>query len=1126
MRNPSVDGPAGDGGAKALLPNRAGADPARTPPPSDNGNSGIQDQTFDELHFQPALARAIQVAWHEFVDAAEGAEAAGKLFLDALFENAPSLQGMFTSPKAVQAVRFVHGVSEVVEVVGNPRSLKATVETLAFCHLNILVTIDNASLFRNTLIDLLDEYLKGGWVRATRDAFTDLLNYIGGAMPYVRNNFAGRLHVLNQSWAVASGKNEEKASANTYAPSMEHGSHDGSIIDRATTTAPGKVNGGQGGWTSKFGKSKGKKQTVAKASGSRDDDETSNGSGSEQGLEQCVGNNRNMSSQKVPKTFVEMFKWNAQVMGFGSRQWLAPILLSFDTLVTNMANPSRLQQECNILTLKISKIARREEVNLAEFKSCMLASLRSLLPKTWDSSYEVAWNWLWDNVEKLLHKNMGNPPVWEKALDRYYSSIDETQRHSVRRNIYDRFFQVAPAGQEFFKQSDTRLHFIADRMLQMTQEMYQKPGAMVDDISALGLRHVGYAIPTELIAPFVTCCIEVFRETTDDETIVQAFRWSLSLISQMLVGTIKEGSTVVMQAINKNCPKMVRVALQGAPRGQRAQWVLRIQVGSQSISPLRWALESGSHAAAQAMIEDLLTIRADRDRYYYGVEDIFEHHPDIVDVLIEHAPNLINVFFEGLVWRSRFSEDGLRRANFYIKHLLVSEGGGVSDALEHLVRSHDPTFISHPVIILVSDILWRGIVQRAFIVSKVWFVLSLMNFMLGIVVLPKTSGAEDLPIRWVMFCSRMLTYTCTMGRLTFEHVKDCISGYRRQDGTFKVMRIPIPKYLQDPYKSSSLILGLLLVCMCCYEPMLHCVDHISDGGPTEACASDEAVHNYSIFCMFACAFHWALLADFAVFSTGLSAFRLVIVQVMSEIGRFVLVFCFMLLTAASAIVVLEHSYVAFDGVPFTMVGLLAITMRLYEDDYRDIDESTLIGFLFVFMTCSAVILLNLLIAQLNQSYNLINDNAVGYARLKRAEVIVETLKAVPPAKWADFVESLELEEPLEFSQGDVGMGGGVQRYEPATENMVSVDTVLRYGGARAEDIPWPEEKEEEDMQEDSYERIERLAMLTLRRLQQTEGPGRHRRRIADEKAGGESGGSGISWSSNSRSGDGSGSSER
>ena len=38
------------------------------------------------------------------------------------------------------------------------------------------------------------------------------------------------------------------------------------------------------------------------------------------------------------------------------------------------------------------------------------------------------------------------------------------------------------------------------------------------------------------------------------------------------------------------------------------------QVGTQNISPLFWSIESGSLEAARAMIQDLLTIRADRDR--------------------------------------------------------------------------------------------------------------------------------------------------------------------------------------------------------------------------------------------------------------------------------------------------------------------------------------------------------------------------------------------------------------------------------------------------------------------------------------------------------------------------------
>lgn len=40
--------------------------------------------------------------------------------------------------------------------------------------------------------------------------------------------------------------------------------------------------------------------------------------------------------------------------------------------------------------------------------------------------------------------------------------------------------------------------------------------------------------------------------------------------------------------------------------------LLNITVGTQSISPFYWAIDSGSHECAKAMIEDLFTIRADR----------------------------------------------------------------------------------------------------------------------------------------------------------------------------------------------------------------------------------------------------------------------------------------------------------------------------------------------------------------------------------------------------------------------------------------------------------------------------------------------------------------------------------
>ena len=295
---------------------------------------------------------------------------------------------------------------------------------------------------------------------------------------------------------------------------------------------------------------------------------------------------------------------------------------------------------------------RKVAINLPEYKAVMLASLRSLVPNDWDSNYEVAWSWLWENVERMLSALMGKPAAQEKALAKLWASLDEKAFGFLRREIYSKFFTLAPAGQDYFKQSTTRLHFIVDKVVAMSLDIYKHPEKMVEDISALGLRHVGYGIPTDLFGPFVTSCVQVVHSVSNDDLADEAFRWSLSLISRMLTRVITEGSTIVMKATNINSGKQVKKAVGCAPRGKRALWMLNVQVGTQSISPLLWAVETGSLDAAKAMIVDLLTIRADRDRYYYGMDIMFERHPDIIKRLCMDAPALLPTLLDGLIWRS------------------------------------------------------------------------------------------------------------------------------------------------------------------------------------------------------------------------------------------------------------------------------------------------------------------------------------------------------------------------------------------------------------------------------------------------------------------------------------------
>merc|ERR1719420_32553 len=150
-----------------------------------------------------------------------------------------------------------------------------------------------------------------------------------------------------------------------------------------------------------------------------------------------------ISAQHVPTTYPEMFRFNAAVMGFGQSSWMSEVLACFDNIVTNVANSARLQEECDILALRIARVVKGN-VNLGEYKSCMLASLRSLLPKDWDTAHEVAWVWLWENVERLVLRVHGQPPLWEKALGKFLSSLDEDMKFEIRKDIYNTFFTQCP----------------------------------------------------------------------------------------------------------------------------------------------------------------------------------------------------------------------------------------------------------------------------------------------------------------------------------------------------------------------------------------------------------------------------------------------------------------------------------------------------------------------------------------------------------------------------------------------------------------------------------------------------------------------------------------------------------
>merc|ERR1719379_1922211 len=140
-----------------------------------------------------------------------------------------------------------------------------------------------------------------------------------------------------------------------------------------------------------------------------------------------------------------------------------------------------------------------------------------------------------------------------------------------------------------------------------------------------------------------------------------------------------------------------------------------------------------------------------------------------------------------------------------------------------------------------------------------------------------------------------------------------------------------------------------------------------------------------------------------------------------------------------------------------------MVVGLMDPDYQTIrnQNPNLLACMIIFMMFVAILLLNLLIAQLTCAYQHIFEDMVGYARLHRASLIVKSVGTCPHKKWTAFIEHLRLDSKLEFETGDTGPSPGIQVYEAsnACTSIDMLDKVQRYGGSTDPKKPWPEDSD-------------------------------------------------------------------
>ena len=82
----------------------------------------------------------------------------------------------------------------------------------------------------------------------------------------------------------------------------------------------------------------------------------------------------------------------------------------------------------------------------------------------------------------------------------------------------------------------------------------------------------------------------------------QPLPWGQSFVTILTSGSSLYCDSWARKAINLNSVQTLKKAISFAGRGERASFMLKIQVGTVAISPLMWAVEAGSLESARAIL--------------------------------------------------------------------------------------------------------------------------------------------------------------------------------------------------------------------------------------------------------------------------------------------------------------------------------------------------------------------------------------------------------------------------------------------------------------------------------------------------------------------------------------------
>merc|ERR1719401_2112319 len=122
-------------------------------------------------------------------------------------------------------MKFMNGLNQFIMALSDPPALKVLVETLGFGHLALDVTVPRVVIFRDAILDLFQVELGSKLTSEAYAGWRAMLNYVGGAIIFIKAFYADRIRLLGESWALANDKSSNKDKFATLGSMEAAGAH-------------------------------------------------------------------------------------------------------------------------------------------------------------------------------------------------------------------------------------------------------------------------------------------------------------------------------------------------------------------------------------------------------------------------------------------------------------------------------------------------------------------------------------------------------------------------------------------------------------------------------------------------------------------------------------------------------------------------------------------------------------------------------------------------------------------------------------------------------------------------------------------------------------------------------------